>query len=275
MFFQRHYVAFSHLFNRSAEEALLKRCSHFDLETSGKENAMKACEVIVQERTKQLDKCKASLTNMLREALKMEKKIGKIEEETLFREYVRISYAEGVGDKDANEAVIELLKAEKILAPSGTKQGEKSKGKSKEAAPLPSKTRDLVWELREHTHEIRRVTKELVGRVRSLRYFTVVRDLQRQNEKPPAISCPVCERTDIPIEEVAVLSSCGHMGCLECVTRCAESEECVYTASGDCGAAARVLNVVRADTLGVDDAERDGKGRHYGLKLEKLIDLIK
>ena len=49
------------------------------------------------------------------------------------------------------------------------------------------------------------------------------------------------------------------MGCLECVTRCAEAEECVYSASGECGAAARVLNVVKADTLGVDDVERDGK----------------
>ncbi len=236
---------------------------------------MKACEVIVQERTQQLDKCKASLTKMLQEALKMEKKIGKIDEETLFREYVRVSYAEGVGDVDASKTVKDLLKAQNILPPSTSKHGDKYNGRAKDAAPLPSKVRDLVWELREHTHEIRRVTKELVGRVRSLRYFTVVRDLQKQNEKPPVVSCPSCERTDLPMDEVAVLSSCGHMGCLDCVTRCAEAEECVYRASGECGAAARVLNVVRADTLGVDDVERDGKGKHYGLKLEKVIELIK
>lgn len=32
---------------------------------------------------------------------------------------------------------------------------------------------DMKWDLREHTHEIRRLDKELVGRVRSLRYFQV------------------------------------------------------------------------------------------------------
>jgi len=43
---------------RTAEEALLKRCSHFEIETSNRENAMKACEVIVKERTAQLENCK-------------------------------------------------------------------------------------------------------------------------------------------------------------------------------------------------------------------------
>ena len=35
-----------------------------------------------------------------------------------------------------------------------------------------------------------------------------------------------------------------------------------------------LLNVVRGDTLGVDDV-RDGRGRHFGLKLERVVDLIK
>ncbi len=65
------------------------------------------------------------------------------------------------------------------------------------------------------------------------------------------------------------------MGCLPCVRRCAEKEECVYATLGQCKSAARVLNVVKADTLGVDDEERHGKGRHYGLKLEKVISLVK
>ena len=42
------------IFFRSAKEALLKRCSHFDLETHGQGDDMKVCEVIVHERTKQL-----------------------------------------------------------------------------------------------------------------------------------------------------------------------------------------------------------------------------
>ncbi len=42
-----------------------------------------------------------------------------------------------------------------------------------------------------------------------------------------------------------------------------------------CKSAARVLNVVDADTLGEDDVERDGRGKHFGMKLEKVVELIK
>ncbi|ESK85170.1 dna repair protein rad8 [Moniliophthora roreri MCA 2997] len=35
------------------------------------------------------------------------------------------------------------------------------------------------------------------------------------------------------------------------------------------------MNIVKAETLGVDDVERDGKGKHFGMKLEKVMHLIK
>ncbi|KAI9062495.1 hypothetical protein FKP32DRAFT_1593141 [Trametes sanguinea] len=261
----------------TAEEALLKRCSHFELETADKENAIKACEVIVKERTKQLQDCKAELLKKLNDALKMEKKIGKTQEESLFREYVRVTRTEGVGDKEATEAVQALLDEANIggpLRPLTNKPSGKGSGK-KDDSDIPKAIKDLMWDHREQTHEIRRITKELVGRVRSLRYFTVVRDLQRQADKPPAVHCPACDRQNVPLEEVAVLSSCGHMGCYQCVVACADREECVYAASGACRAAARALNIVKAESLGVDDEARDGRGKHYGLKLEKIMELIK
>ncbi|KAH8110784.1 hypothetical protein DFH11DRAFT_1708434 [Phellopilus nigrolimitatus] len=258
----------------SAEEALLKRCSHFDLDVTDEENAMKACEVIVQERTKQLDDCKKELVEKLEEALALQKKIGKTSEETYFQEYVRVTRDEGVGDKDASAMVLELLQEAGIDGPlaSLTNKG-KDKGKGRDEPP--KNVKDLIWDIREQTHDIRKLTKELVGRVRSLRYFTVVRDLQRQVEEPPTIACPTCGNENVPVEEIAVLSSCGHTGCMECVMRCAEREECVYAQSGVCKAAARVLNVVKGDTLGVDDNARDGNGKHFGLKLEKVVELIK
>ncbi|KZT07288.1 uncharacterized protein LAESUDRAFT_725197 [Laetiporus sulphureus 93-53] len=262
----------------TAEEALLKRCSHFELDSSDKENAMKACEVIVRERRAQLDNCKLELEKMIAEALKKEKQIGKVETESLFREYIRVTRNEGVGDEDATEQMKMLLDQANVTAPlqaiTNKQIDARGKGKSKDDS-LPEKVKRLIWEHREQTHGIRRLTKELVGRVRSLRYFTAVRDLQRQVDVAPVVSCPSCGRDQVPIEEVAVLSSCGHMGCIGCVTECAEREECVYAASGACKAAARVLNVVKGDTLGVDDEQRDGQGKHYGLKLERVIHLIK
>ncbi|PBK69223.1 hypothetical protein ARMSODRAFT_913635 [Armillaria solidipes] len=251
--------------SKSAEEALLKRCSHFDLETSN-ENAMKACDVIVAERQKQLDECKAELLKAVKDGVKREKGLSNVGSESMFHEWIRVCRSEGVDDKEATEMVIELLDEAGVGA---------VKGKAKrEDVNLSEKTKAQVWEHREKTHEIRRLTKELVGRVRSLRYFTVVRDLQKQREEPPIVNCPNCERQKLPINDVAVLSSCGHMGCLECVRTCAEREECVYAASGACKSAARVLNVVKADTLGVDDEDRDGQGKHFGMKLEKVVNLI-
>ena len=233
---------------------------------------MKACDVIVQERQKQLDDCKQELLGCIVAGVKREANIGRVGDESMFREYVRVSRTEGVGDKDATELVVGLL--DEAGATASQKSAATGKNKTKEDSDLPTKVKDLIWEHREKTHEIRRLTKELVGRVRSLRYFTVVRDLQRQSETPPVISCPSCNRDDIPVNEIAVLSSCGHTGCLDCVKTCAEKEECVYAASGSCRSAARVLNVVKGDTLGVDES-REGRGKHYGMKLEKVIDLIK
>ncbi|KAH8091667.1 hypothetical protein BXZ70DRAFT_952767 [Cristinia sonorae] len=251
----------------TAEEALLKRCSHFDLDTTDEENAMKACEVIVKERKAQLDSCKKDLLKLLKKALATESKLGKVPDESLFQEHVRVCRKEGVGDQDATEVVKELLDEAGVPAKHGT-------NRSKDVQ-LSNTLKEKIWAHREEAHEIRRVTKELVGRVRSLRYFTVVRDLQKQKEEAPKVSCPSCGRDKIAVEEIAVLSSCGHMGCYDCVTRCAEKEECVYAADGVCKAAARVLNIVKGESLGVDDNARDGNGKHFGRKLEMVVDLIK
>lgn len=244
---------------------------------------MKACEVIVQERKKQLDACKRELKAKLEKALVAEKKLPRTENEKFFREFIRITRDEGLGDKEATEMALELFEKVGIVGGSkfsGTKAKDttttsaKSKAKANDNSHLTGKEKDLLWSHREETHEIRKIVKELTGRVRSLRYFSVVRDLQKQKDEPPEVHCPQCGNEKVSIDDISVLSSCGHMGCHACVVACAEREECVYAASGQCKAAARVLNVVRGITLGVDDEARDGHGKHYGLKLEKVVELV-
>ncbi|KAF5350208.1 hypothetical protein D9758_007844 [Tetrapyrgos nigripes] len=252
--------------SKSAEEALLKRCSHFDLETSN-ENAMKACDIIVKDRHTQLEECKADLLKSVKEGIKREKALDHIGGESMFHEWARVCRTEGVDDKDATETIRSIIK-EAGVPPIKTKI-------KKEEEKLSEKLKEQKFEHREKTHEIRRLTRELVGRVRSLRFFSVVRDLQKQSEKQPKLHCPACGRDNLPVEEAAVLSSCGHTGCFDCVKACAEKEECVYAESGACKSAARVLNIIKAETLGVDDKARDGNGRHFGRKLEMVVDLIK
>lgn len=240
---------------------------------------MKACEVIVAEREKQLKECQEELSEHLKKARKEEIKIGPTGEESLFQEYVRVTYTEGVGDVDATDSIKRLFEKANIQKAHGGVTNQtaggasrpKAKGKGK-ADHLDEEQQNARWQHREHTHEIRRITKELVGRVRSLRFFRIVRDLQRQNEVPPVVKCPGCGQKNVPLKEIAVLSSCGHTGCKDCVMNSAGNDHCVYA---DCKAPARSLNVVMGETLGVDDVERDGRGRHFGKKLEQIIDLIK
>jgi hypothetical protein len=267
----------------SAEEALLKRCSHFELETNYKDNAPKACDIIVTERSKQLDDCKADLLKHVQDALKMESKIGRTGEESSFREWVRVCQTEGVGDSDATETIIGILEEAGVSRPSkaaakgfGDANSTKTKAAKGKGAKLDEglskDTKDRIWALREHTHNIRRLAKELVGRERSLRYFKVVRELQKK--VVPLKECPKCQRTNIPMAEVGVLSTCGHMGCLDCVTECADREECVCATSARCRVPVRRLNIVRGDTLGIEDA-RDGQGKHYGKKIEQILELLR
>lgn len=238
------------------------------------DNAMKACDVIVKERQKQLDECKTDLLESIKDGIKREKSLGYLGSESMFVEWIRVSRGEeGVEDTEASQMVVQLLDEAKIDE-AGLEKPKKN-AKDIKDIKLSESLKERAWEHREKTHEIRRLTKELVGRVRSLRYFSVVRDLQKQSEKPPVVDCPNCGRKGIPMADVAVLSSCGHMGCYECVRSRAESEECVYAGKGGCKAAARVLNIVRAETLGVDDPARHGQGKHFGEKLQQIVDLIK
>jgi hypothetical protein len=240
---------------------------------------MKACSVIVEERTKQLNECAAELTKKIKAALKLESTIRALSNESNFREYIRVTRTEGVGDLEATDRVLALFDAAgvsgSVKTASTTAQGKKQrsgKGK-KDEDELDAKTKDRVWELREMSHELRRLTKELVGRVRSLRYFTVVRDLQRQRDEPPSIDCTSCERKSIPMSEVAVLSTCGHTGCMDCVKAAAMREECVC-GTAVCSSAARVFNIVPGESLGVDET-REVRGKPFGKKLEDMIELLK
>lgn len=243
-----------------------------------KASALKACEFIVTERTAQRDKCEENLRVELKKAFSMQKDIrkqgGPIDSESHFQQWLRMIFVDaGVGDFDAKARISELLtevgydrtsKQETSLQPAGSKRLDAES----------TKLKDLRFDHRQHAHELKKLEKELVGRVRSLRYFTVIRDLQNKRpEEATSFDCPGCDKTELPISDIAILSSCGHLGCHACMIASAQREECVYASKG-CGAAARVLNVVNAESLGTEDEESRHKGKHYGFKLEKIVKLV-
>jgi len=271
--------------SESAEEALLKRCSHFDLDFTAhtnSENAPKQCDVIVEERTKQLRECKEELQGVLQEAHWLYKSLPKSEEENHYERWLRVTKTTGVGDADATEQIRALIEAcvKTTPPPKGTSP-KKPKAKKKrvesddedggdDGDDKPKTTADLVWDLREKTHRIRRLEKELVGRVRSLRYFEGVRDLQKSKGVLPIHTCPVCSRSINSLADISILSSCGHMACHECLSTAAGDESCPIDG---CRVAAVTSSVIKASTLGEEDTD-SAKGRHFGIKLEEVMKLI-
>ena len=113
-------------------------------------------------------------------------------------------------------------------------------------------------------------TRELVGRVRSLRFFRSVRDLQRLSADDD-VSCAACaaalekgasakspkKRAPAPAHAKklsGVLSTCGHVGCLSCLKRNANLQECGVPG---CECPARFSSVIDAESLGSEKPTAD------------------
>jgi hypothetical protein len=265
----------------SAEEALVKRCSHFDLDFTAhksSDNAPRQCDVIIEQRTKQLKECKDELYVVLQGAQRLHTSIDRGEEENHYERWLRVTTITGSGDADATIQIRALIEAaaakvkqsptsaspKKVKAVRKPKKVDHDEGEDNELDSNKPKTNaDLIWDLREKTNRLRRLEKELVGRVRSLRYFEGVRDLQKSKEVLPIRACPSCSRKIESSVNISILSSCGHMGCHGCLSAAAGEERCPVDG---CRVAAVASSVISATTLGEEDTDL-AMGRHFGIKL--------
>lgn len=318
--------------SKTAEEALIKRCSHFELNTVKKEeNAVQTCDMIVAERLVQLHDCREDIRRTLADAVKRHNEIPtqKFEEfnrRDIFKEFIRICETEGTGDPYADIDILAMIaeataKGEKpeVIYSDGTcadpeiseaivmkkkthaelvaeakaagrkaptkkrpkidkKTGEVIDDDAPVVAPWPKEMSEKIEQLKNKSFYLRTIVKkELVGRHRSLRYFTFVRDLQtkgleqaKKNGGITEMECKACGRKNLPLSEACVMSSCGHQGCYSCLAEKAKFQKCIVA---KCEATTRPGAIVRAESLGTEEAE-DSQGIHYGRKLEKVIELI-
>ena len=177
---------------------------------------------------------------------------------------------EGCGDEEAAARLRGLV--EDGMA------NHKKHGKKPTAKRKGEDAEQGVWDLREHCHGLRRIQKELVARLRSLRYFKAVRDMQVKKEQkgeaakavPGLNACPACGKRKADSPQWAVLSCCGHQGCHECLVRSADLQECPVAG---CAAPARPSSVVRCSELGVDAAHE--AGGKYGTKLRRVVQTVR
>lgn len=271
--------------SKSPEEALLKRCSHFTLEalTKEKENAMKACEIVVKEREEQY-------TDLIRDLRKSLKRAVLLKNDCEGRSGHYDGWKDNVsknvfGDLEATQVLRQMISDatdEYSSSSSKNKKGKTSKSRPERSQDEDDEdpdaglntTAEKAQALRNLAGHLRRLSTELVSRTRSLRFFDVVRQLQlaRSGVATSDVGqiCSRCKR-EAPPDVLSVLTVCGHTACKPCIDDYQRSEECIVIG---CNAPARVFNVVKAEELGEEDRAA-GVGRHYGRKLEAVISLIK
>ena len=309
--------------SKSAEEALLKRCAHFNMSGSKSTTAMEKCDEIIKLREEQNSVCEEDLVDAIAAALKQRNLIleldpgwlgtkstekGEVQDrlEVYLQHVENLSSISGGADLEIHSRIKLLLgKAHKSKNPvkqylklaeangeisneddedsseNGSEAGEGSKKRKKTGStkqePSPDDHRkpekklyDMKFGLREHMHLVTALGKELCGRIRSLRYFQWVRKFQHQQT---SMECPSCSSV-LSIDRVGVLSSCGHIGCLDCLHRCAADSNCVAKhCSTSCQARVASTQIVSAVNLGADqDHSQAGK---YGAKLTAVVNKVR
>ncbi|KZF20059.1 hypothetical protein L228DRAFT_233492 [Xylona heveae TC161] len=135
--------------------------------------------------------------------------------------------------------------------------------------------KEFVAALRSLSHDLRRLSTELVSRIRSLRFFEAVRAIQldtmsRKTENAKRCQCSRCGNNNFGPSQVSVLSVCGHTVCNKCWESFHSGETCIVPG---CEAMAMSFQIIRGTELGEEDANVQS-GRHYGRKLEEVIRLI-
>lgn len=277
------------------EEALSRQASHFVLETEESEvhrvpaqNAIEACEFIVGERTRQRDEV---LEQLERELEVTKQQHFKLLLERNYRDpdnqapvkFVKNVESYAWGDEDCQPKLISMLKRLEF-----TREGL-SLRRAREVAGKFFKAKkadkNLDWEeevkVRNMAHLLQRLRNELWSREQSLRYFIMVRDVQKArslSSKVPdskldsGIVCPgdKCEldgRT-MTMEQLCLMSVCGHGACHKCMLTNAYVGKCC---TPGCHGASKPTSIVRASTLGDDEEQTT----FYGMKLAQVATLIK
>lgn len=261
----------------------MKRCCHFTLDLTDKKRdaktAREACEHITGARKSQLAGCEEDLRNSINQAVGLHawirKKGGFGSNDTgaqPFAEWVDFAFdsSKHHGDAEAAKRLLQVLSKCNFrsgVIPDAPADGKRLNVEAKAGID------DVKWQLREQTHLLRRLCKELVGRVRSLRFFEVVRKLQHKgDERTQVLEASECGHRPSAKADVsmAVLSCCGHVSCHDCMVKAVNNQACVR--GSDCHAAVRLTNIVKVSSLGIEGELSSGR---FGAKLQHLVDLIK
>jgi SNF2 family DNA or RNA helicase len=285
----------------SAEEALLKCCSHFNM-SSESSTALKTISDIIAFRKEQQADLKKSMIKSLISAYRQRQRIineqpdwatvsraetGEVVDALIDYEKLverRDSVPHGADD-EVHILIEKMLKtAQRAFQDNPDRidqsfvevndgddestEDSRTSDRSDSESRTPKQIRAMKVALRDHLHLVRSSSQELCGRIRSLRYIEWIRRFQK-NETD--FQCSKCAKQGLDVDEVGVLSKCGHVGCLECLKTEAVEGKCINAPF--CSALVSCSHVVSSSDFGLE--HEDSSGGQYGRKLTAVVEKVK
>jgi hypothetical protein len=282
--------------SHSGEEALLKRCAHFNkLSSKSSVTALETCDMIIEQRQQELLECEAELISMVATAIRQRNRI--LEKDRSWKGTARTEKGEvadalesfvvdvekkrsiqGGADDEIHQRILHVLEKARVDVTEHPQKDDGTFMNKVEDGDDEEVLYGMKFSLRDYMHKVRVVGKELRGRIQSLRYFRAVRDFQLSEGKghqcvghdSSLCDCQASGGT-VPRERLGVLSSCGHVGCLSCLESSADREACVEPS---CQIHVKRTHIASAVALGADQQQAAGGGR-YGAKLTSIVDKVK
>lgn len=272
----------------TAEEALIKCCCHYNLSNGSKgANAKETMMDIIRLRQHEKDQLETQIKEAFQAARRQQQRIlefqpdwadvkktenGEIHD--ALEEYLRL-IEEGLGvvhgaDEEVNQLLLSIARASAkgFGAENGTEHDEHDEDLFQEIDGNDEESLFVMkLGLRNFMHRVRAMAKGLCGRCRSLRFVECIANFRKQSNE---FSCPCCGKQHLSIEQMGVLSCCGHSACLDCLKRESSKSKCIDSTCKAQGIT--MAHVVSSQNLGLDADDSIGK---FGSKLSHLVQKTK
>lgn len=296
----------------SAEEALLKRCTHFNIGSAKSSTALEACDLIISQRKIEQVECENELMESIAAAVRQRNLILKHDknwkgmsrtekgevEDTLERYVVDVqnrNSIQGGADEEIHCRIQDILKlAEEDVKRAPHKDDgtfaeangdveEEDDENDRESIGKKRKKKDdaqivysMKFALRNHMHKVRALSKELRGRMQALRYFQWVRKTQLENAEIECIGhgSTVCEcKTTSGKVPRDRVGVLSSCGHVGCLSCLEHHADREDCIEPSCQVPVKRTHIASAAALGVDRSR--AAGGKYGAKLTAIVKKVK
>mmetsp|Transcript_5343 Transcript_5343/g.5881 ORF Transcript_5343/g.5881 Transcript_5343/m.5881 type:complete len:626 (-) Transcript_5343:87-1964(-) len=295
--------------SKTAEEALLKCCAHFNI-TGDSSTALNTLEEIIKCRKAEKDGLEETIITSVEEAIRQQNGIEREQSgwitlkkaqgkgeilNALARYFSQVATSDSVphgADIEIGERIKELVAQAKkevianrdeieiVYAHYSNENHDDEKAKKRKVTAGDKRkgindedTDTFIARIFGMKKKLRDDVTYIQGLGKELcgrvRSLRYIEEIRRFQQDKSHIKCIGCD-TNIKIPEAALLSCCGHVGCHKCIISKAQKESCVVPS---CTARVSGAHVVRSTNFTVNSTD-ESRDVEDGSKLTKMIQTI-